>query len=98
MIDDWAGYPDELPKPEGPFRIVKGEEYNNARNLANKINAYIHKTRPDLKGLQIHEMKPVKFGGSPISIDNKIALLPKEHAKYTAYWNRILRDLLKGGN
>lgn len=42
--------------------------------------------------VQIHEMKPVKFGGSPISIDNKIALLPKEHAKYTAYWNRILRE------
>lgn len=98
FIDDWTGYPEELPKPEGPFRILEGEEYNTARNLANKTNANIHKSRPDLKGTQIHEMHPVKFGGSPTDIDNKIALSPKEHARYTAYWNRALRNMKNGGN
>ena len=98
FIDDWTGYPEELPKPEGPFRILEGEEYNAARNLANKANANIHKSRPDLKGTQIHEMHPVKFGGSPTDIDNKIALSPKEHARYTAYWNKVLRNMKNGAS
>ena len=93
-INDWTGYPD-APKPEGPFRILEGEEYSMARKAANNANAKIHKNRPDLKGIQIHEMKPVKFGGSPIDIDNKIALTPKEHAKYTSFWNKILRERKK---
>lgn len=91
FIDDWTGYPD-APKPDGPFRILEGTEYTDARNLANKTNANIHRNRPDLKGTQIHEMHPVKFGGSPTDIDNKIALSPKEHAKYTAFWNKVLRE------
>ena len=96
-IDDWTGYPNGLPKPEGPFRLLEGNEYNTARNLANKTNANIHQNRPDLKGTQIHEVHPVKFGGCPTDIDNKIALLPKEHAKYTAFWNKKLKEI-KGGN
>ena len=91
FIDDWNGYPD-APKPDGPFRILEGTEYTDARNLANKTNANIHRNRLDLKGTQIHEMHPVKFGGSPTDIDNKIALSPKEHAKYTAFWNKVLRE------
>ena len=91
FIDDWTGYPD-APKPDGPFRILEGTEYTDARNLANKTNANIHRNRPDLKGTQIHEMHPVKLGGSPTDIDNKIALSPKEHAKYTAFWNKVLRE------
>lgn len=91
FIDDWNGYPD-APKPDGPFKILEGTEYTNARNLANKTNANIHRNRPDLKGTQIHEMHTVKFGGSPTDIDNKIALSPKEHAKYTAFWNKVLRE------
>ena len=91
FIDDWTGYPD-APRPNGPFRILEGTEYTDARNLANKTNASIHRNRPDLKGIQIHEMHPVKFGGSPTDIDNKIALSPKEHAKYTAFWNKVLRE------
>lgn len=92
FIKDWSEYPEGIPKPKGPFRILEGEEYNNARDLANKTNANIHKTRPDLKGAQIHEIHPVKFGGSPTDIENKVALSPKEHAKYTTYWNKILFD------
>ncbi len=41
-------------------------------------------------------MHPVKLGGSPTDIDNKIALPPKEHAKYTAFWNKVLREQQKG--
>lgn len=68
-----------------------------ARKLANTTNANIHKKRPDIAGQQIHEMHPVKFGGSPTDIDNKIVLSAKEHAKYTVFWNRKLKEM-KGNN
>ncbi|MBX4262452.1 SMI1/KNR4 family protein [Clostridium estertheticum] len=43
----------------------------------------IHKLDPLLKGMQIHGVHPVKFGGSPTEVSNKIPLTPKEHAQYT---------------
>jgi hypothetical protein len=54
-ILDWTGYPAGLPKPEGPFKILEGEEYARARELANKVNKGIHRRLPWLKGLDIHE-------------------------------------------
>ena len=95
FIEDWTGYPD-APKPEGPFRILEGTEYDKARKLANKINAQIHRRSPDLKGKQIHEKHPIKFGGSPTSMDNKIALSQKEHSQFTKFWNMILREKKEG--
>ncbi|HOP09858.1 MAG TPA: hypothetical protein PK629_00015 [Oscillospiraceae bacterium] len=89
-IDDWDGYPSEN-KPFGPFRIIYGDEYIEARKQANAANLELHKNNSQYDGLQIHEVHPVKFGGSPIDINNKIILTPKEHAKYTTYWNRILK-------
>ncbi|OYP01399.1 hypothetical protein CG709_11080 [Lachnotalea glycerini] len=90
-IDDWTGYPD-APKPEGSFKILEGSEYDTARKLANNTNAKLHRQYSHLDGVQIHEMHPVKFGGSPTDIDNKIALTQKEHAQYTKFWNKILRE------
>ena len=95
-INNWEGYPD-APRPKGPFRVLESDEYTNARKLANKTNRNLHKQNPELDGLQIHEMHPVKFGGSPTNIDNKIALTSKEYAKYTIFWNRKLKEL-KGKN
>jgi hypothetical protein len=34
-ISDWSGYPEGLPKPEGPFRLIEGSEYDAARKAAN---------------------------------------------------------------
>ncbi|MBU3174271.1 hypothetical protein [Clostridium estertheticum] len=53
----------------------------------------IHKEDPLLKGMQIHGVHPVKFGGSPTEVSNKIPLTPKEHAQYTTWWNRLLKEL-----
>ena len=50
-ITDWSGYPDG-PKPEGPFRILEGEEYENARVLKDQANRALHRSDPDLKGLR----------------------------------------------
>src|SRR5688572_6802124 len=89
---DWTGYPDGVPRPPGPYRLLEGEEYAAARAAANKANAAIRKADPaKYAGKQIHEILPVKFGGSPTDPANKVALTPTEHARYTTFWNRVMR-------
>ena len=88
-ITDWEGYPENMPKPEGEMSLIKGEKYVNARKAANNENAKIHRNNPQYKGKQIHEIKPVKFNGSPIDHDNKIVLTRREHAKLTTFWKRL---------
>lgn len=92
-IASWKGYPEGIPKPEGTFRLIEGDEYNASRKLANSTNAAIRRLNPAMyEGLQIHEIKPVKFGGSPTSLSNKIALSQEEHIKITNYWNSLMRS------
>ena len=50
-VSDWSGYPDGAPKPNGPFKVIEGSEYINARNQANSVNANLHKINPEHKGL-----------------------------------------------
>jgi len=75
-IQDWTGYPD-VKRPTGPFIILEGDEYINARKLANNTNANLHKMNENYVGMQIHEIHPVKFGGSPTDLNNKVVLTPK---------------------
>lgn len=90
----WDGYPDGLAKPGGPFRLLEGEDYQSARRAANRANAALRRANPSAyAGKQIHEIHPVKFGGSPTDPANKVALSPREHAEYTTFWNRLMRDL-----
>lgn len=93
-VVNWKGYPNG-PKPEGPFRILEGKEYQVARKAANSANRKLHRADPSLRGKQLHEIAPVKFGGSPTASSNKIVLSPKQHAEYTKFWNRSQRDLNK---
>jgi|SRR5712664_1115798 len=62
-IADWNGYPANVPRPSGPFRLLKGADYDAARAAANNANRAMHQADPSLNGLQIHEIHPVKFGG-----------------------------------
>lgn len=94
-IANWAGYPGG-PKPSGPFRIVSGEEYQAVRDKANAVNMAMHQANPTLKGLQIHEIQPIKFGGSPTDVGNKMALTPREHARFTVWWNRLQQQMEQG--
>ena len=90
---DWEGYPAGIPRPAGPFRILQGEEYDAARAAANRANASLHAADASLAGKHLHEIQPVKFGGSPTDPGNKIALDPKEHWMVTVWWNKLLRTL-----
>ncbi|WP_437738772.1 RHS repeat-associated core domain-containing protein [Sorangium sp. So ce1335] len=95
-IIDWTGYPAGAPRPSGPFRLLSGAEYAAARSAANATNQALHAADSTLKGLQIHEITPVKFGGSPTDLSNKIAVTQVEHAPLTTFWNRM-RIHVEGG-
>jgi hypothetical protein len=88
-IADWSGYPANLPIPAGPFRLLEGAEYDAARAQANAANQAMHQANPALNGLQLHEIQPVKFGGSPTDPLNKIPLTPQQHAPATTWWNQL---------
>ena len=61
--------------------------------LANSINAGLRRSNPEFfEGLQIHEIQPVKFNGSPTALPNKMFLTPFEHAQYTNFWNSLMRS------
>ena len=93
-VFDWTGYPSGVARPSGPFRLLQGAEYDAARKAASQANATLRRADPaKCAGKQIHEINPVKFGGSPTDPANKIALTPAEHAKYTTFWNRLMRGI-----
>lgn len=94
---DWQGYPTvgNVPKPTGPFRLLEGAEYSAALKLKNAANAALHNNNPALKGLHIHEIHPVKFGGSPTDILNKIFLTQPQHAPYTSFWNKLMYNIYR---
>ncbi|MGP8199718.1 MAG: hypothetical protein ACLQU4_09480, partial [Limisphaerales bacterium] len=92
-IVDWTGYPANVPKPTGPFNLLEGAEYDAARAEANAANRALHQADPSLDGLQLHEIQPVKFGGSPTDPLNKIPLTPQQHAPVTTWWNQLQRNI-----
>ena len=95
-VSNWSGYPSGLSRPTGPFRLLHGDELKNARNLANRTNASLRK-KWDLIGkpYDIHEIHPVKFGGSPTDLANK-AILPRGfHQKNVSPWWRKLQRILE---
>ncbi|HEV7509645.1 MAG TPA: Ig-like domain-containing protein [Thermoanaerobaculia bacterium] len=95
-ITDWTGYPDSIPKPTGPFRLLEGAEYDAARTAANRANSALHKADKSLGGWQLHEVHPVKFGGDPVGLGNKMPLPAGAHGEVTNWWNALQR-LLEGG-
>ncbi|MBT9290960.1 RHS repeat-associated core domain-containing protein [Prosthecodimorpha staleyi] len=96
-IIDWSGYPQGLAKPEGPFRLLTGSEYASARSAANNANRAIREAQGLVgKPLNIHELNPVKFGGSPIDMANKVVLDRGFHrGVVTPWWSQLARDLAR---
>ncbi len=92
-VSDWSGYPGSKP-PNGPFRLLDGAEYDEARRAANKENQRLHRMpNSPYDGKQIHEKHPIKFGGSPTDPNNKVGLPQGEHAQYNRFWNRMMRSV-----
>ena len=88
-------YPAGIPKPKGPFRLLEGSEYSAARTDATNANRALSRAL-DLrnKGVEIHEIIPVKFGGSPTNLSNKIFLDATLHRKQvTPFWNNLQKNI-----
>jgi hypothetical protein len=64
-----------------------------ARAEANAANRALHQADPFLNGLQLHEIQPVKFGGSPTDPLNKIPLTLQQHSPATTWWNQLQRSI-----
>jgi len=92
-ISDWSGYPANRPKPIGPHRLIKNAEYNRARKAADAANRRQHAADPSLAAKQIHEIHPVKFGGSPTDPKNKLPLSRDQHTPLTSWWRKLQTDL-----
>jgi RHS repeat-associated protein len=91
----WHGYPEGVPRPGGPFRILVGAEYDAARAAADASNNAA-RVQYELRGsgLEIHEIQPVKFGGSPIDPRNKMLLEQQYHRRVvTPWWNSLRRQI-----
>ncbi len=93
-IIDWSGYPVGLPRPTGPIRLISGGEYKNAVRAKQAANARIRREQ-GLRGdpREVHELKPVKFGGSPTSPDNKVIIGPELHKRASAFWSKFKSDI-----
>jgi hypothetical protein len=95
-IIDWSGYPDDRPRPSGPFRLLDEEEYQASRKLANRINRKLRDADPAaFDGSEIHELHPVKFGGNPTDLANKYVVPINEHRLVTAWWERRKWDFIR---
>jgi len=92
-IWNWTNYPNSIPKPTGTFRLLEGAEKDAARKAANQANRALHKSDESLGGWELHEIKPVKFNGSPTDIENKMPLPAGAHSEVTTWWNTLMRDL-----
>ena len=78
---------------------MEGDEYDFARKQANEVNRNIRKQDSfySNNSLEIHEIEPVKFGGSPTDLTNKTAIQGQVHRKYvTPWWNKIRDEAKKG--
>jgi hypothetical protein len=96
-ISDWAGYPNQIPQPKGPFRLLKGQEYKTARDAANRINRKTRNANPvAFVGKQIHEIHPVKFGGDPVGKANKVTLSIADHDQVNRWWERQKWNVRRG--
>jgi len=94
-IIDWQGYPNGVPMPDGPFQLLEGAEYAAARKAANAANSSIRRDQ-GLVGqpVDVHEVQPVKFGGSPTDPENKVVIPRDLHRQQvTPWWNRLMRDI-----
>ena len=104
IIKDWSDYPDDyvpVPDQNKVWTFLEGDEYNSARDSANIFNRNMRAADPYYanNGLEIHEIEPVKMGGSPTDINNKTAIQSQVHRRYvTPWWNKIRDEVKKGLN
>ena len=102
IIKDWSDYPDDyvpVPDKNKIWTFLEGDDYTGARDAANTFNRNMRFSDPyySNNGLEIHEIEPVKMGGSPTDLNNKVAIQSQAHRRYvTPWWNKIRNEVKKG--
>ncbi|MEY8382258.1 hypothetical protein AALG83_03720 [Christensenellaceae bacterium 44-20] len=98
-IVQWDDYPDDIvpmPDQNKAWVLLEDDNYQNARKQANKANRAFRKGDSDYfskNNIEIHEIEPVKFGGDPISPNNKVGIQASAHRQVvTPWWNRIQKE------
>lgn len=52
-------------------------------------------TRGEALGKEVHEIKPVVFGGDPRDLANKVLVEPPIHAQAAIFWNKVYKQAKK---
>jgi hypothetical protein len=93
-VIDWSAYPAGVPRPPAgtTYRLLTGADYTAARRLADNANALLRRQGLVPAGYQVHEIVPVKFGGSPTDPANKVYLPITTHqTQVSPWWYRVQR-------
>ena len=95
-VIDWGNLPEHL-QPTGPLNLLPtGSDELIAAQRAKALSNDTLRDSLDLNGvpMDIHEIQPMKFGGSPTALENK-TLLPRDvHQQIvTPFWNQLQRDI-----
>lgn len=45
------------------------------------------------KGLHLHRIQPILFGGNPADLKNIKLITRKEHAEVSVFWNNVVKDV-----
>jgi hypothetical protein len=96
----WADFPAGVPRPTGPINLIDGPAYDAARRAADQMNGVLRRHGVKyygnpLKGMDIHEIVPVKFGGSPTALANKHPLLRSVHRQNVSPWFERLKQMIE---
>ena len=102
IIKDWSDYPDDyvpVPDKNQIWTFLEGDDYKGVRDTADAFNRNMRSSDPyySNNGLEIHEIEPVKMGGSPTDLNNKVAIQSQVHRRYvTPWWNKKRNEVKKG--
>lgn len=86
----WETFPSGVPRPTGAINLIYGVEYDAAvaaKTAANRPLSRGFDLGP--AGYDVHEIVPVKFGGSPTDLANKVGLPRPLHRQTTTWFNRL---------
>ncbi len=100
-VVDMSTFPVPGLAPTGPLRMVDGAEYASARSAANAANRAIRRDAEaagvSIKSMHVHEVQPVKFGGSPTDLGNKVLLPDQVHYQISGWWLHLQRNIERSG-
>lgn len=57
----------------------------------------IDRSRSSLRGKEIFFVTPIKLGGSPTDLGDRIVLDREAHIQAVRYWNAVIRKLKQTG-